>query len=157
MTPAVTHEPRLSRPTLAMILFWLAVWAFTLLTWMYGDDGYTYGMAPAATVLTMLGPLLVGLVLGWNKATLWPAVRAGMIGGALFGAATMVGQLVWGGVLYLLGRIPPDAMEEMGGLPVMIFEVIEFTVLFVVSGLILGAIGGAAARLINHFRRGREE
>lgn len=153
MTPVIGHEPRLSRPVLAMILFWLAVWVFAIVTWMYDDAGYTFGMSPAATILTMLGPLLVGLVLGWGKQRPWHSIRAGAIGGALFGAATMVSQLVWGAVLQALGRIPPDAMEQMGGIWFAVIEALEFTVLFVVSGMILGGIGGAAAALVAWLRR----
>lgn len=139
MTPRVHRDRRI----ILLVLLWLLLWAATIATWMYDADGYTVGMPPLMFAITMLGPLLVGLILGWGKDSIGEGVRVGMVGGVVYGLANMAGQLLWGGVLNLLGRIPPDTMAEIGGIGVMVFEVVEFTLLFTLTGLILGLIGGA--------------
>ena len=126
----------------AAILFWLVLWVIIIATWMYDENGYTFGMPGPIFLLMMLGPLLIGLVLSWGKPGLWQGARTGMIGGVVYGLANMAAQLVWGVVLKALGRIPPDAMAETGGPWVALFEVVEFTVLFTITGLILGLVGG---------------
>lgn len=155
MTSNASHRLRMSRPVLAVIIIWAVLWIIGIATWMYDVNGYTVGMPPVVFNLTLLGPLLVGLVLGWGKETLWKGVRAGMAGGVLFGLANMVGQLVWGLILRLFGRIPPDAMTEMGGMAFFAIEIVEFTLLFALTGFILGLIGGSAGQLLS--RVGRPE
>lgn len=142
MTSRMNQRPKMGQATIAAILFWVALWAVIVATWMYDGDGYTVGMPSAVFFLMMLGPLLVGFALGWGKTGLWQGMKWGMISGALYGLANMVAQLVWGGVLQLLGRIPLDTMAEMGGMGFFALEVVEFTLLFTLTGLVLGLVGG---------------
>lgn len=132
------------RPRSSQILVWIGgllvlLWVITIATWMYDEHGYSFGMPMPVFVIHMLAPLLVGLIVGWQRAGLWPGAKAGAIAGALFGAANIGAQLIWGAALSLLGRISPDQpftfIES-------IFEVLEFLVLFMIVGLVLGGLGG---------------
>jgi hypothetical protein len=135
----MNHKLHIQRPVMVVLVFWGAIWVLAIATWMYDSAGYTVGMPMPVFFLQLLAPLLAGVVLGWGKSRLWPGMKAGMIGGALFGIANLVGQLIWGGVLYLMGRIPPESpFTFVEG----IFEALEFLVLFMMTGLILGAVGG---------------
>lgn len=125
-----------------LLTAWLFLWIVIIATWMYDANGYSFGMPGPIFLLMMLGPLLVGLVLGRGTASLWPAAKAGMIGGVVYGLANIGAQLIWGLVLRAFGRIPPDAMAEMGGAGFLVIEVVEFTLLFTLTGLVLGLVGG---------------
>jgi len=137
----MTHTRRVSAQALGLLLAWLALWAVVVTTWLYDSNGYTVGMPGPVFLLMMFGPLLVGLALGWGKASHRLGMKAGMLGGVAYGLANMVAQLVWGLVLRALGLIPPDAMAEMGGPEFFVIEVVEFTVLFTATGLVLGLVG----------------
>jgi hypothetical protein len=135
----MSHKLHIQRPVMVVLVFWGVIWLLTIATWMYDSAGYTVGMPMPVFFLQLLAPLLAGLVLGWNKQHLWPGVKAGMIGGALFGIASLIGQLIWGGVLNLMGRIPPESnITFVEG----IYEILEFLMLFTIVGLVLGAVGG---------------
>jgi hypothetical protein len=147
----ISEQPRSNR-----LLIWLGgllalLWAVTIATWMYDEAGYSFGMPMPVFVIHMLAPLLVGLIVGWRKAELWLGAKAGGLAGALFGAANIGVQLLWGGVLSLLGRISPDQpftfIES-------IFEVLEFLVLFMIVGFLLGGIGGLLGTAIGRRIRG---
>ena len=139
---SMTHAPSVHSRLFPLLLAWLVLWVVIIVTWMYDANGYSFGMPGPVFLLMMLGPLLVGLLLGWGSGSPRQGMKAGMIGGVVYGLANMVVQLIWGLVLSLLGRIPPDTMAEMGGLGYFVIEVVEFTVLFVATGLILGLGGG---------------
>ena len=87
MTVDANHPRRLTRPAAAAVVFWLALWVIVIATWMYDENGFTFGMPGPVFLLMMLGPLLVGLLLGWGKVGAWPAARAGMIGGVMMRGA----------------------------------------------------------------------
>jgi hypothetical protein len=135
----ISKDPRTNRALLWLGGLLALLWAITIATWMYDDAGNTVGMPMPVFLLHLAAPLLVGIIVGWRRVGLWPGTKAGMIAGALFGAANIAVQLLWGGALYLMGRIPPNQpftfLES-------VFEVFEFLVLFTLVGLILGAIGG---------------
>lgn len=139
---SMTHAPSVHPRLFPLLLAWLVLWAVIIVTWMYDANGHSFGMPGPVFLLMMLGPLLIGLLLGWGSGSLRQGMKAGMIGGVVYGLVNMAVQLIWGLVLRLLGRIPPDTMTEMGGLGFFVIEVVEFTVLFVATGLILGLVGG---------------
>lgn len=134
------------RPWIILLLIFFMLWVVTFATWIYDDAGYTAGMPGPVFLLHLAAPLLVGLIVVWRKSGLWPGAKAGGIAGALFGAANIGAQLVWGAILLLLGRISPDQpftfLES-------IFEVIEFLVLFMIVGLFIGGIGGFVGAAIS--------
>lgn len=135
----VSDQPRSNR-----LLVWLGailaiLWVITIATWIFDESGYSTGMPGPVFALHMLVPLLVGLIVGWRKIGLWPGAKAGAFAGALFGAANIGAQLIWGLALSLLGRIHPDQPFTFVE---SIFEVLEFLVLFTIVGLVLGGIGG---------------
>ena len=135
----ISEQPRSNR-----LLLWLGgllalLWAVTIITWIFDESGYSAGMPGAVFALHMLAPLLVGLIVGWRKLEVWQGAKTGGVAGALFGAANIGVQLLWGGVLDLLGRISPDQPFTFVE---SIFEVLEFLVLFMIFGLFLGGIGG---------------
>lgn len=144
----ISEQPRSNRLLFLLGGILALLWIVTIITWIFDESGYSAGMPAPVFALHMLAPLLVGLIVGWRRAGLWPGAKAGAIAGALFGAANIGVQLLWGGVLYLLGRIPPNQpFTFLEGL----FEAFAFLVLFTLVGLALGAIGGflgaaAAAR-----------
>lgn len=138
----MTHSLVLRSRLTLLLVGWLVLWAIIVATWMYDADGYAIGMPSVVFLVSMLGPLLVGFVLGWGKASPPPAAKAGMAGGVVYGLANMVAQLVWGLILRVLGRIPLDTIAQTGGPWVFLFEIVEFTVLFTVTGLFLGLVGG---------------
>ena len=142
MITKTSQSPRMGRALATILIFWIALWAVTIATWMYDDEGYAAGMPGPIFLLMMLGPLLVGFVLGWGRASLGQGMKAGLIGGVAYGLANMVAQLLWGLVLRILGRIPAESMENMGGFWVFLFEIVEFTLLFTITGLVLGLVGG---------------
>lgn len=133
-------QPKPQRqPWVILVLLLVALWVVTVATWIFDEAGYSAGMLGPIFVLHMLAPLLVGLIVGWRKVGSWPGAKAGAIAGALFGAANIGAQLIWGAVLSSLGRISPDQpftfIES-------VFEVLEFLVLFMTVGLVLGGVGG---------------
>lgn len=139
------------RSWIILLLVFVALWTVTAATWMYDEAGYTVGMPGLVFILHLAAPLAVGLVVGWRKLSLVSGAKVGAFAGALFGAANIAVQLLWGGVLYLLGRIPPDQpFTILEGL----FEVFEFLLLFTIIGLILGAIGGLLSAAISARMRG---
>lgn len=148
----ISEKPRSYR-----LILWLGgllavLWAVTIATWIFDEFGYSAGMPGPVFALHLLAPLMVGLIVGWRRAELWPGAKAGAIAGALFGAANIGAQLLWGGVLSLLGRISPDQPFTFVE---SIFEVLEFLVLFMIVGLVLGGIGGLLGAAIGG--RGRRE
>lgn len=133
-------QPKPQRqPWVILVLLLVALWVVTVATWIFDEAGYSAGMPGPIFALHMLAPLLVGLIVGWRRVGSWPGAKAGAIAGALFGAANIGAQLIWGAVLSSLGRISPDQpftfIES-------VFEVLEFLVLFMTVGLVLGGVGG---------------
>jgi hypothetical protein len=147
----ISEHPKSNRSLLLIIALLLIIWVVAIATWIYDEAGYSAGMPMPVFLLHMLAPLLVGLIVGWRKVSLWLGAKAGAIAGALFGAANIAVQLLWGGVLSLLGRISPDQPFTFVE---SIFEVLEFLVLFTIVGLALGAIGGFFGAFIGGRARG---
>jgi hypothetical protein len=137
------------RPLFITLILFAILWTVTITTWLYDEAGYTIGMPMPIFFVSLAAPLVAGLVIGWPKRTLGSGVKAGALAGALFGAANIVAEVVWGGVLYLMGRMPPDQpftfIES-------VFEALEFLILFMVVGLVLGAIGGLIGAAIGGAR-----
>lgn len=78
-------------------------------------------------------------------------MKNGLIGGVLFGLANIAATLLWGAILMASGRVSPDDAMTVGeGLS----EVVEFTLLYTMVGLVLGAAGGflsaPASRILRH-------
>lgn len=78
-------------------------------------------------------------------------MKNGLIGGVLFGLANIAATLLWGAILMASGRVSPDDAMTVGeGLS----EVVEFTLLYTIVGLVLGAAGGflgaPASRILRH-------
>lgn len=137
---SVSLPPRSNRrPWIILLVVFVALWVVTVATWMYDEAGYSWGMPMPLFFVHLAAPLVVGLVVGWRQRSLGLGAKAGAIAGALFGVANIAAQLVWGGVLKLMGRISPDQPFTFVE---SIFEVLEFLVLFTIVGLILGAVGG---------------
>ncbi len=141
------------RPLVILLILFVGLWAVTIATWIFDEAGYSAGMPMPIFALHLLAPLLVGLIVGWRRLSLWSGAKAGAIAGALFGAANIAVQLLWGGVLSLLGRISPDQPFTFVE---SIFEVLEFLILFAVVGLALGGIGGLLGAAIGGRRRGEK-
>lgn len=135
----ITEKPRSNRLLLPLGGLLAALWVITIITWMYDAAGNTVGMPMPVFFIHLAAPLLAGLIVGRRKVGLWPGTKAGMIAGALFGAANMAVQLLWGGVLYLQGKIPPDQPFTFWE---GVFEAFTFFLLFTITGMVLGAIGG---------------
>lgn len=135
----ISEQPRSNQMHLWIGGLLALLWVVTIATWMYDKHGYSAGMPGPVFALHLLAPLLVGLIVGWHRSGLWPGAKAGAIAGALFGVVNIGAQLVWGAALSLLGRTSPDQpFTFIEG----IFEVLEFLVLFMIVGLVLGGIGG---------------
>lgn len=153
----MNHIPE--KPRSYRLLIWLGallaiLWGITVATWLYDDQGFSVGMPGPVFALHLLAPLLVGLIVGWRKANLWQGAKAGALAGALFGAANMGVQLLWGGALNLLGRVSPDQSFTVVE---SIFEVLEFLLLFLIVGLFLGGIVGLLGAAIGGRRRGEQK
>ena len=147
----IVEQPRSHR-----LFLWLGgllalLWIVTIITWIFDESGYSAGMPAPVFALHLLAPLLVGLIVGWRRAGLWPGAKAGAIAGTLFGAANIGAQLLWGAVLSLLGRISPDQPFTFVE---SIFEVLEFLVLFMIVGLVVGGVGGLLGAAIGGRARG---
>lgn len=134
------------RPRVILIVLFVALWLLMAVTWMYDEAGYTAGMPGPVFFLMLISPLVAGLVAGWNRVEVRSGAKVGMIAGALFGAANIAGNLIWGGILFLLGRIPPDQPFTFWE---GVFEAFIFLLFFAVIGLVLGAIGGALGAAIS--------
>lgn len=151
MNPTLDQSQPYRQPLVLLLVLFVGLWVITVATWIFDEAGYSAGMPMPIFALHLLAPLLVGLIVGWRKLNLWSGVKAGAIAGALFGAANIAVQLLWGGVLYLLDRISPDQPFTFVE---SIFEVLEFLVLFAVVGLVLGGIGGLLGAAIGGRARG---
>lgn len=141
-----------SLPAIVLIIFFIALWIMMVVTWMYDDAGYSGGMPGPAFLVMLASPLIAGFVVGWYKESLGLGVKAGMIAGPLFGAANILGNLVWGGVLWIQGKIPADQPFTFWQ---GVVEVSEFILLFATIGLFLGAIGGLSGAAIGLRMRSR--
>jgi len=136
------REQRQSTRWLAVL--WALLWAITIATWIYSEEGYSSGMPGPVFFLHLLAfPLVVGyLGSGWR-------MHSGLAG-VVFAEANLLLQLVWGGILAVLGRIAPDPnMTGLAG----ILEYVEFMLLMGVPGFILGWLGGAVGKAARR-RRG---
>lgn len=152
----MTHSSIGRARSIPLVVAWLVLWIIIIATWIYDEQGFSSGMPGPVFLVMMLGPLLVGVLLGWGRTDLGSAAKAGMIGGVVYGLANMGAQLLWGGVLRLLDRIDPDAMAEMGGVGFFIGEVVEFTVLFTVTGLVLGLAGALTGAALSRATNRRQ-
>lgn len=145
----MTQKYHIDRRVTLVLVLWVALWFLMVFTWQYDQDGYSYGMPPVPFVIFLTAPLVAGLIVSWHKVDVWPGVKAGMIAGALLGAANIIGNLIWGLILFAQGRIPPDQpftfWEGM-------FEALIFLLFFAAIGLVLGAIGGLLAVFISRAR-----
>ncbi len=108
-------------------------------TWIYDDAGQSFGMQPVVFFLMLASPLGVAFLYGWRQASLRAGTLAGMAVGALFGVANMLGQLLWGGLLTVLGRAAPSPPSPWID---TVMEAAGFVLLFAFVGLLLGPIGG---------------
>lgn len=145
----MTHKFHFNRQVTILVVLWLALWFLMVFTWLYDQNGYSSGMPPVPFFMMLFSPLVVGLIVGWYKVDVWPGVKAGMIAGALFGAANIVGNLIWGLILQLRGQIAPDQPFTFWE---GVFEALIFLLFFAVIGLVLGAIGGLLAVFISRAR-----
>lgn len=127
------------RPLPILAILFAALWILMVVTWMYDDEGYTMGMPMPVFIIVLASPLVAGLIAGFYQDGPRLGVKAGMITGAFFGAANIFGNVVWGWILSLQGRIPPNQPFTFWE---GVFEALGFLVLFVIIGLVLGAIGG---------------
>jgi hypothetical protein len=120
-------------------VFWLALLVLTILTWQYDPAGYSAGM-PGPVFFILLGsPFVVALILGWQQDTIWDGLKAGVVGGTLFGLANMAGHLVWSMLIIARGKAafdPPMAWWEFA------LEALGFVFLFGIVGFVLGLVGG---------------
>lgn len=139
-------------PVIVLVILYIALWIMMVVTWMYDDAGYSGGMPGPAFLVMLASPLVAGSIVGWYKENLGSGVKAGMIAGSLFGAANIVGNLVWGGVLWIQGKISADQPFTFWQ---GVAEVLEFLLLFAIIGLFLGAIGGLSGAAIGHRMRSR--
>lgn len=128
-----------SRVSVSILALWLGLLILTIVTWLYDPTGDSVGM-PGPVFFVLLGsPLIVALILGWQQDNLWDGLKAGALGGALFGLANMAGQLVWGLILIAQGKTafePPMAWWEFA------LEALGFVFLFGIVGFFLGLVGG---------------
>lgn len=150
---SIPVHPRTNRlPVIVLIVLYIALWIMMVVTWMYDDAGYTVGMPGPAFFIMLASPLVAGCIVGWYKESLGPGVKAGMIAGAFFGAANMIGNVIWGGVLWVRGLIPADQPFTFWE---GVIEAFGFLLLFAIVGLVLGAIGGLSGAAIGHLIRSR--
>lgn len=133
------------RPLVILGILFVALWILMVVTWMYDEAGYTVGMPPAVFIIILASPLVAGLIVGWFKVGLRPGAKAGMIAGALFSAANIIGNIIWGWLLNIQGRIPAEQPFTFWE---GVAEALGFLLLFAVVGLVLGAIGGALGAAI---------
>lgn len=152
MSSIPVQPKRNSLPVIALIILYIALWIMMAVTWMYDDAGYSGGMPGPAFLVILASPLVAGLIVGWYKESLGSGVKTGMIAGPIFGAANIVGNLIWGRVLWIQGKIPADQPFTFWQ---GVLEVLEFLVLFAIIGLFLGAIGGLSGAAIGHRMRSR--
>jgi hypothetical protein len=116
------------RFTLLMALA-AVIWAATVWTWKYDAEGYSQGMNSIVFWLHWLIPLCAAL-LAWERlryAVLAPVVSA---------LADLGLLAVWDLLLHNLGRVrpaAPGARTDAGWV-----HVVEFAVIFALSGVILG-------------------
>jgi hypothetical protein len=151
---SVPGQPKTNNlPAIVLIILYIALWIMMAVTWMYDDAGYSVGMPWPAFLVMLASPLVAGFTVGWSKASLGSGVKAGMIAGPLLGAANIVGNLLWGGVLWIQGKIPAEQPFTFWQ---GVAEVLEFLLLFAIIGLVLGAIGGLAGTAIGNRMRSRE-
>jgi hypothetical protein len=135
----MTHKFHIDRQLTAVVILWIALWFLMVFTWLYDQEGYSSGMPPVPFFMMLFSPLVVGVIVGWYKVEVWPGMKAGMIAGALFGAANIIGNLIWGLMLQVQGRITPEQpLTFWEG----VLEALGFLLFFAVIGLVLGAIGG---------------
>lgn len=142
----MTQKFHIDRRVTLVLVLWVALWFLMVFTWLYDQNGYSSGMPPVPFFIMLFSPLVVGLIVGWYKVDVWPGVKAGMIAGALFGAATIIGNLIWGLILQVQGRIPSDQPFTFWE---GVLEALSFLLFFAAIGLILGAIGGLLGVVIS--------
>ena len=135
----MSHVLRNHPTASALFLLWLGLWLVMAATWLYDSAGYTVGMPMPVFFIFLAAPLPAGLIAGWSKPSLRSGAAAGLLAGALFGAANLAGNLLWGAVLFIRGRIPPNQPFTFWE---GVAEALGFLVLFVFVGLVLGSIGG---------------
>lgn len=132
------HLPERRVPWLVPAL-WLALLLLTAATWMYDEAGMSFGMPPALFFVILVSPVVVAAYYGWWQDSPGKGLLVGMAAGALFGLANMLGHLLWAGVLFALGRVPPSPSLSFIDFAA---EAAAFTVMFTFVGLVLGAAGG---------------
>lgn len=137
MDQRIDYVPRKVPVTVPVL--WAALWILTAVTWMYDAAGNSVGMPMLVFFIVLASPLIVGFIYGWQAGGVKAGLKAGMLSGTLFGLANMAGHLVWSAILLAMGRVAPQ--EQMAGWLGM-FEVLEFTLLFALTGLALGLLGG---------------
>lgn len=118
---------------------WGVLWAITIATWIYDEQGNSCGMPFLPFVLHLVAlPLAAGLLTaGWHLRS--------PIAGLLVAEADLLLIALWGGVLSLLGRVAPD--PQMAGI-LGFLEFLGFVVLMGGAGALSGWVGGAAGRWI---------
>lgn len=127
----------------------VALWAVTILTWMFDGGGYSVGMPGWAFILHLMAPLVVAVWVGWQQRSISDGLKAGLIAGTAFAAADALAMYVWSGILIALGKVSPDA--EVGSIWAGLFEALAMGVANVIEGALVGVVGGvlgAAARSV---------
>lgn len=128
-----------SREVRWVVVAWSLLWILTVATWLYDPAGNSFGMPFPVFFLHLVGfPLVVGAVVSrWR-------LNSGLAG-LIVSEGNLALNLVWSGVLALLGRIDPaGSMSVAEGL----VEVLEFVLLMGLAGFLAGALGGFLGRVI---------
>jgi len=124
-------------------LIWLALWALTIITWMYDERGYSMGM-PMLVFFAHLGalPTVAGIMTArWRLH--------GAAAGFVIAEVDLLLLAAWGGLLALLGKVAdnPDMAGWAG-----VAEYGAFVILMGVVGFVAGWIGGVIGRALSTHR-----
>lgn len=119
---------------------WVILWVAIIATWMYDEQGYSFGMQGALFFILLLSPFLIGIYYGYYERTIQESITRGALSGFLLSLLNFAMLLIWSGVLAALGKIDPTNSEF--SLVGNILEIGEMLLLFAIVAVLTGAIGG---------------